>query len=99
MSDLCPEVHPRGHRCALPAGHTGAHKPRNEHHCHAKACGKPVPPERLMCLSHWRMVPRDLQRAVWAAYRAGQCQDMDPSAAWLKAANAAIAAVAKKEGL
>lgn len=52
-----------------------------------------------MCLKHWRMVPRELQRRVWATYRPGQCDDKSPSAPWMKAANAAIDAVATKEKL
>lgn len=67
------------------------------HHCHAKGCQTTCAPERLMCLTHWRMVPRALQWAVWATYRPGQCDDKDPSDAWHVAADAAIAAVAAKE--
>jgi len=44
------------------------------------------------------MVPNNLQRLVWAAYRVGQCDDKRPSERWLKAADAAIGAVALKEG-
>ena len=51
-----------------------------------------------MCRAHWRMVPTVIQRAVWAAYRPGQCDDMHPSEAWHRAADAAIGAVARKEG-
>lgn len=43
------------------------------------------------------MVPRDLQRRVWATYRVGQCDDGNPSKAWHKAADAAIEYVFKKE--
>ncbi|EEF22974.1 conserved hypothetical protein [Ricinus communis] len=43
------------------------------------------------------MVPRALQLAVWKHYRAGQCDDKSPSAAWLAAARAAIDAVASQE--
>jgi hypothetical protein len=96
---LCDVVHPRGYRCALPAGHAGNHRVRGDHHCHARGCGTPTRPEMLMCLRHWRMVPRELQRAVWAAYRVGQCGDKRPSSAWHAAADAAIDAVAKREGL
>lgn len=60
------------------------------HRCHARNCTTPVKPEMLMCLRHWRMVPRDIQRRVWATY-------MRPSEAWHQAADAAIAAVAAKE--
>lgn len=50
-----------------------------------------------MCLKHWRMVPKDLQRAVWRHYRRGQCDDKRPSQEWFAAADAAIQAVASKE--
>ena len=46
-----------------------------------------------MCLRHWRMVPADLQRAVWKHYRPGQCDDKKPSREWHAAADAAIRAV------
>lgn len=42
------------------------------------------------------MVPRDIQRRVWATYRPGQCDDKAPSESWHEAADAAIAAVALK---
>lgn len=51
----------------------------------------------LMCFAHWKMVPKALQDDVWKHYRAGQCDDKKPSEAWHKAANAAIAYVARKE--
>lgn len=53
----------------------------------------------LMCFRHWRMVPREMQRRVWATYRPGQCDDKNISREWLAAADAAIDAVAAKEGL
>lgn len=67
------------------------------HTCHARGCETAVPPKMLMCLKHWRMVPQELQKAVWAHYRAGQEKDKKPSAEYLDAANKAIAAVAWKE--
>lgn len=76
------------------------HKSKNvapDHHCHARFCGRSCKPEWLMCPRHWRMVPRPLQQAVWAAYRPGQCDDKKPSEAWFQAAEAAIAAVFEKE--
>lgn len=51
----------------------------------------------LMCRRHWFMVPERLRRAVWRTYRSGQCDDMNPSADWHKAADAAIGYVAAKE--
>ena len=68
------------------------------HTCHAMDCETECPPEYLMCGRHWRMVPKKLQRRVWATYREGQCDDMNPSAEWHVAADAAICAVAIKEG-
>jgi len=68
-----------------------------KHTCHAQGCTTVVPPKLLMCLYHWRMVPRELQRAVWATYRKGQEIDKRPSADYLTAARAAIEAVAAKE--
>jgi len=74
-------------------------EPRERPHtCHARDCLVPVRPELLMCLRHWRMVPRTIQRAVWAAYRPGQCDDKRVSDAWLLAADAAIGFVARTEG-
>lgn len=69
-----------------------------EHTCHARGCDVPVAPELLCCLKHWRMVPRSIQRIVWATYRPGQCDDRHPSAAWHQAADAAIGFIARLEG-
>lgn len=71
-----------------PAGHT----------CHAHRCERVVPPRLLMCLAHWRRVPRRLQAGVWAHYRTGQEADKRPSLAYLLAARAAVLAVAAAEG-
>jgi hypothetical protein len=46
-----------------------------KHTCHARGCEIPVPPEMLFCGAHWRRVPQKIQKAVWAAYRVGQCDD------------------------
>lgn len=68
------------------------------HHCHARGCTVSVKPELLMCFSHWRLVPKTVQRAVWRHYRAGQCDDKRPSREWHEAADAAIGYVAQLEG-
>lgn len=69
------------------------------HTCHAIDCYTEVKPELLMCLKHWRMVPRKLQSAVWATYRRGQCDDHSMvTEEYLLAAANAIDAVAVKEG-
>ncbi len=69
-----------------------------DHHCHAQGCPKRTQPKMLMCYPHWKMVPIELQRRVWAEYRAGQEVRKDPTGTYLDAADAAIAAVAKLEG-
>lgn len=68
------------------------------HTCHAKGCLTNVPPRMLMCRLHWAKVPASIQRAVYATYRRGQCDDMNPSEAWHQAADAAIGYVAESEG-
>jgi hypothetical protein len=68
------------------------------HTCHARLCNTKCLAEYLMCRKHWAMVPRKLQLAVWKHYRKGQCDDKRPSPQWHEAADAAIAAVALKEG-
>ena len=67
------------------------------HRCHARRCKTTVAPARLMCPTHWRMVPREMQQAVWAAYVPGQERRKDPSRAYIAAARAAIDEVARKE--
>ena len=69
------------------------------HHCHATGCPVTVPPEMLMCRRHWFMVPRTYRERVWATYRRGQCDDMNPSGAYCEAARAAVVAVAEREGV
>lgn len=68
------------------------------HHCHALGCDVPVPPRMHMHKAHWAMVPRSLQRELWAAYRPGQERDKQPSPRYLRAAAACIRAVAEREG-
>ena len=69
----------------------------NQHLCHARGCQTPVPPRLLMCFRHWRKVPVNLKRRVWAHYRSGQEVDKQPTQGYLDAANAAIEAVARAE--
>jgi cobalamin biosynthesis protein CobD/CbiB len=69
----------------------------SEHRCHALGCQKPVPARMFMCLAHWRLVPAALKAEVWRTYRRGQEIRKDPSAEYLEAAAAAIAAVRESE--
>lgn len=72
---------------------------REERHvCHAEGCGVKVPPKMLFCLRHWKMTPKHLQAQVWATYVPGQENRMDPTDEYMRAAKAAIEAIAKKEG-
>jgi hypothetical protein len=57
-----------------------------------------VAPRFLMCGRHWRMVDSYLQSDVWAHYVPGQELRKDPTMEYLRAAQAAIDCVARKEG-
>jgi hypothetical protein len=50
------------------------------------------------CKRHWFMVPKAIRDRIWATYRPGQCDDKNPSRAYLLAAREAVVAVAEKEG-
>lgn len=63
------------------------------HTCHAEGCKVAVPPRMLMCLKHWRMVPKHLQREVWRHYRPGQEIDKNPPPEYLEVMRAAIESV------
>lgn len=67
------------------------------HRCHATGCAAEIPPHLFMCRSHWFMVPKPLRREIWRLYRPGQEIDKHPSAEYLDAAKAAIAAVERAE--
>jgi hypothetical protein len=86
-----PPVRARCRLCGRVAG--------PEHVCHAEGCNTPVPPKMLMCLKHWRMVPRDLQRRVWAAYVPGQEVSKNPTDEYMEVQRAAVRAVAIKESV
>lgn len=68
-----------------------------KHACHAAGCSTPVPPEKLFCLDHWRLLPLAQKREIRATYRPGQCEDKRPSMLWISAARRAIAAVKARE--
>lgn len=68
------------------------------HHCHAVGCDTPVPPAKHMCLKHWNMVPKAVQKLIWYHYRKGQEIDKKPSVAYLAVAFTSISCVALKEG-
>ena len=51
----------------------------------------------LMCLKHWRMVPKKFQDDVWKHYVSGQEIRKDPTSDYLKAQQAAVIVVLMKE--
>ena len=42
------------------------------HECPRNGCTRNVSDQFLMCGADWRLVPKPLQRAVYAAYRSGK---------------------------
>lgn len=63
---------------------TGAHR----HHCHWPGCDEDVPPATWGCRKHWYMLPKELQRRIWATYRPGQEISKTPSREYVEAARA-----------
>lgn len=68
------------------------------HHCHALGCARTVPPKLLFCAPHWRTVPINLQRLIWATYVPGQEARKDPTAVYLAAQTYVVNFVASREG-
>jgi hypothetical protein len=67
-------------------------------HTCAAACKRAIPAGRLMCATHWRLVPHELQQAVnrtWGAFNGapGARAKLDARRAYLAARDAAIDSV------
>lgn len=58
-----------------------------KHHCHWPGCQRQVPPAMWGCKEHWFKLPTTLRNLIWRTYRPGQEIDMQPSGAYLDAAN------------
>jgi len=69
------------------------------HHCHATNCNIEVIPEMFMCRKHWFMLPKTIRNKIWATYRNGQCDDMNPSKSYCETAKNAVIWLANKEGI
>lgn len=69
------------------------------HRCDATGCRAIVAPSMWGCDRHWSMVPPALRVAILRYYRPGQEQDKKPSTQYMRAARAAVVAVAKQEGV
>ncbi len=60
------------------------------HTCPATGCRRQLPQHILACPAHWRRVPRDLQRQVYATWARGRMPD---PVAYMAARQAAVFAV------
>lgn len=69
------------------------------HTCHAINCNVRTKPEMFMCLRHWRMLPKHMQRAIWSSYRQGQCDDWQITKLYAERAKACLRFVGETEGL
>ena len=68
---------------------------RGTHPCPATGCGLTVYYTYLMCPGHWRLVPKPLQNAVYAAWLHGEGEGTEEH---IRAIDAAIRAVNEKIG-
>lgn len=57
------------------------------HTCHWPGCTRQVPPAKWGCKPHWFRLPKRLRDRIWATYRPGQENDMNPSPAYLAVAD------------
>lgn len=72
------------------------------HRCAAEGCIKQIAVNLLMCMPHWRSVPRPLQRQVYRTWRAwinspAAKVDIRPDPSYLSAVKDAVSAVREKE--
>jgi hypothetical protein len=40
--------------------------------CPIPYCGELIDPSRLMCRTHWHLIPKQLRDRVWATWRSGE---------------------------
>lgn len=67
--------------------------------CDANHCSTPVDPSKGMCPAHWKMVPGEIQRRIYAAARAHKTAAQRLSSVdFLEAWADAVEAVATAEG-
>lgn len=65
------------------------------HHCHWPGCPRSVPPAAWGCKKHWYMLPEDIRRRIWRAYRPGQENTKTPSGGYIEVAREAQAWIAE----
>lgn len=61
------------------------------HTCHWPGCGRSVVPAAWGCKKHWFMLPPEIRRRIWRAYRPGQEVSKTPSTEYIEAAREADA--------
>jgi hypothetical protein len=69
--------------------HVRAARQTRDHPCHWPLCSRQVPPAKFMCREHWYRLPVRIRNKIWAAYRAGQEENMNVSQAYIAAAREA----------
>jgi hypothetical protein len=69
-----------------------------QHRCPAVDCAEVLDGSRFMCPAHWRRLHPRTRRRLVAAYRPGQGAGDPPSVEWCRAADAAVASLAAKDG-
>lgn len=78
--------------------HVRAARQTRGHACHWPGCDKQCPPAMWGCAPHWYRLPYQLRDKIWATYRAGQEEDLNPSAAYLAVAQEVQAWIKKSGG-
>ena len=57
-----------------------------DHICHARGCTTKTHPRMFMCKKHWHMIPKSLQKELWAVYVPGQEISKNPTHEYLEVA-------------
>jgi len=66
--------------------------------CAARSCNEPLGEAlHFMCREHWRMVPPPMRVVIWTLFREQRRAGNGPTQSYLRAAKAAIDAVAARE--
>lgn len=55
------------------------------HACRWPTCPRQVPLKMWGCKTHWFRLPKAIRDRIWATYRPGQEETLDPSAGWIEA--------------
>lgn len=77
------------HRRPPKVAHVLSQGQTRDHTCHWPGCDRQVPPALWGCRRHWAMLTKELQTAIWRAYRPGQEATGRASPAYVAAARAA----------